>query len=186
MELNKIKLKSRMKRFTKFKNLVMLFCWSVSVVFTSCTISYKFNGASIDYSKTKIISIADFPNTAELVYPPLAAQFSESLRDAYAKQTRLQIVKKGGDLHLEGEIVGYQLTPMAISADTYSSETKLTMTVNVRFSNNKNPEDDFEKKYTVYQTFPSSKMLNEVQDDLMKTMIADIVDNIYNDTVAKW
>jgi hypothetical protein len=186
MELNKGKIIDGIKLFGGMKNLVLYLCCFISVIFVSCTISYKFNGASIDYSKTKVISISDFPNTAELVYPPLASQFSESLRDAYAKQTRLQIVKKGGDLHLEGEIVGYQLTPMAISADTYSSETKLTMTVNVRFTNNKNPEDDFEKKYTVYQTFPSSKLLNEVQDDLMKTMIADIVDNIYNDTVAKW
>ncbi|HEY6915623.1 MAG TPA: LPS assembly lipoprotein LptE, partial [Paludibacter sp.] len=101
-------------------------------------------------------------------------------------QTRLQILKKGGDMHLEGEIIGYQLTPMAISADTYSSETKLTMTVNVRFSNNKNPDDDFEKKYTAYQTFDSSRRLDDVQEELMKTMLADIVDNIYNDTVAKW
>lgn len=186
MELSKVKMQKMIRGFGQLKGLVVLLCFLVSIVLVSCTISYKFNGASIDYSKTKVISISDFPNTAELVYPPLAAQFSESLRDAYTKQTRLQVVKKGGDMHLEGEIVGYQLTPMAISADTYSSETKLTMTVNVRFTNNKNPEDDFEKKYTVYQTFPSTKMLNEVQDDLMKTMIADIVDNIYNDTVAKW
>ena len=158
----------------------------VALVLSSCTISYKFNGSSVDYSKIKTISIVDFPNTAELVYPPLAQEFTESLRDAYTKQTRLQILKKGGDMHLEGEIVGYQLTPMAISTDTYAAETKLTLTINVRFSNNKNPQDDFEKKYTAYQTFTSSSMLTDVQDELIKTMIADIVDNIYNDTVAKW
>lgn len=152
-----------------------------------CTISYKFNGASIDYSKTRSISIADFPNTAELVYPPLSQDFSEALRDVYAKQTRLQLLKKGGDMHLEGEIVGYQLTPMAIGADAFSSETKLTITINVRFYNNKNPDDNFEdKKYTAYQNFDSTKRLEEVQEELVKLMIADIVDNIYNDTVARW
>lgn len=154
---------------------------------TGCTISYKFNGASIDYSKTRSISVADFPNTAELVYPPLSQDFSEALRDVYTKQTRLQLLKKGGDMHLEGEIVGYQLTPMAIGADAFSSETKLTITINVRFYNNKNPDDNFEdKKYTAYQNFDSTKRLEDVQEELVKLMIADIVDNIYNDTVARW
>jgi hypothetical protein len=157
-----------------------------SFIFSSCTISYKLNGASIDYSKTKTIAIADFPNTAELIYPPLSQYFSETLRDTYSKQTRLQLLKKGGDLNLEGEIIGYQLTPMAISADSYASQTKLTLTVNVRFSNNKNPDDDFERKYSAFQTFDSSKMLTDVQDDLMKVMVAEITDQIYNDTVAKW
>lgn len=173
-------------RNLKHRIILWLLLCIVSLTFVSCTISYKFNGSSIDYTKTRTISISDFPNTAELIYPPLAQAFGESLRDAYTKQTRLQILKKGGDMHIEGEIIGYQLTPMAISADTYSSETKLTITVNVRFSNNKNPDDDFEKKYSAYQTFDSSRRLDDVQEELMKTMLADIVDNIYNDTVAKW
>ena len=152
----------------------------------SCSISYKFNGSSIDYTKTKSISISDFPNTAELVYPPLSQAFSEALRDSYTKQTRLQLLKRGGDLNLEGEIVGYTLTPLAISADSYASQTKLTLTIKVRFTNNKSPDEDFEKSYTTFQTFDSSNMLTAVQDALMKQMITDIVDNIYNDTVAKW
>ena len=158
----------------------------LSLMVVSCTISYKFNGSSIDYTKTKSISITDFPNTAELVYPPLSQEFSEALRDSYTKSTRLQLLKRGGDLHLEGEIVGYQLTPLAISADSYASQTKLTLTIKVRFTNLKNPEEDFEKSYTSFQTFDSSLLLTSVQDALMKLMIADIVDNIYNDTVAKW
>jgi hypothetical protein len=158
----------------------------LSLLLVSCSISYKFNGSSIDYTKTKTISIFDFPNTAELVYPPLSQEFSEALRDSYTKQTRLQILKKEGDLHLEGEIVGYELTPLAISANSYASQTKLTMTIKVRFSNLKNPEEDFEKTYSAFQTFDSSLLLTNVQDALAKQMITDIVDNIYNDTVAKW
>jgi len=167
--------------------LVFIFFLVLTVGFESCTISYKFNGSNIDYTKTKTISIADFPNTAELVYPQFSQIFSEKLRDVYGRQTRLQLVQKGGDLHLEGEIVGYQLTPMAISADSYASQTKLTVTIKVRFTNNKNPDDDInDKLYTAFQVFDSGKMLTEVQQQLVTQMTADIVDNIYNDTVAKW
>lgn len=173
------------KNISSRLSLIGLVCF-VAFVLVSCSISYKFNGSSIDYTKTKTISIADFPNTAELVFPPLSQVFGEALRDSYTKQTRLQQLKKGGDLHLEGEIVGYQLTPMGVGADSYASQTKLTLTIKVRFSNNKNPEDDFEKTYSAFQTFDSNKMLTDVQDELVKIMTAEIVDNIYNDTVAKW
>lgn len=152
----------------------------------SCTVSYKFNGASIDYTKTKSISISDFNNVADLINPQLAQEFTEKLRDKYAKQTRLSVIKNGGDMHLEGEIVGYDLTPMSIGADTYSAETKLTVTIKVRFVNNKNPEDDFEKNYSAYQSFDSNLMITDVQDDLLASIIEDITDNIYNETVAKW
>ena len=185
MALNKYKMN---RQIINKKIILSVYVLSgiLSLTLFSCSISYKFNGSSIDYSKTKSISISDFPNTAELIYPPLSQEFTETLRDSYGKQTRLQLLKKGGDMHIEGEIVGYQLTPMSISADTYSSETKLTMTIKVRFANNKNPEDDFEKSYSSFQNFDSNRMLTDVQEELMKIMVAEIVDNIYNDTVAKW
>lgn len=166
--------------------LVLFVFFVLSLGLVSCSISYKFNGSSIDYTKTKTISIADFPNTAELVYPQFSQIFSEKLRDVYSRQTRLLLLQKGGDLHLEGEIVGYQLTPMSIGTDSYASQTKLTVTIKVRFSNNKSPEDDFEKTYSSFQVFNNDKLLNEVQQELVTLMTADIVDNIYNDTVAKW
>lgn len=184
MELNKNTVSKN--RFLTFKTVQLFVFITVAIISVSCTISYKFNGGNIDYTKTKTIAIADFINTSELVYAPLAQEFSEKLRDVYTKTTRLQLLKKGGDLQLEGEIVGYELTPMAISADTYASQTKLTITINVRFTNSKSPEDDFEKKYIAYQTFDSSRLLTDVQDELHKVIIEEIVDNIYNDTVAKW
>lgn len=151
-----------------------------------CSISYKFNGASIDYSKTRSISVADFPNNAALVYAPLSNNLSDAIRDIYQRQTRLEVLRRGGNLELEGEITGYTLTPMAVSADSYAAETKLTLTVRVRFTNNVAPEESFEKTYSAYQTFDSSRMLNDVQDELCNTMITEIAESIYNDTVAKW
>ncbi|MGM9836862.1 MAG: LptE family protein [Paludibacteraceae bacterium] len=158
----------------------------LSLCLHSCAISYKFNGANIDYSKTNSVSIADFPNNAAMVNPSLSNNFSDGLRDLFQRQTRLQVLRKGGDMEIEGEIIGYDLTPMSIAADSYSAETKLTIRVQVRFTNNINPEDSFEKTYSAYQTFTSSQMLNDVQDELCATMITEITESIYNDTVAKW
>jgi len=176
-----------MIRPTFYKKLAII---SVSVfmgVFlTACAISYKFNGASIDYAKTKTISIADFPNMAPLVYAPLSQDLAEGIRDLFARQTRLEILRKGGQLELEGEITGYSIAAMSIAADSYAAETKLTITVKVRFTNNIEPSESFEKTYTAFQTFDSNKLLTDVQEELCAIMITEIAESIYNDTVAKW
>ncbi len=155
-------------------------------VLNSCSISYKFNGANIDYQTTHSISIADFPNNAAMVNPTLSNNLSEGIRDLYQRQTRLQILRKGGDLELEGAIVGYDISQGAISTDSYASESKLTIRVTVHFTNNIHPEESFDKTYTAYQTFDASRLLTEVQDELCAIMIKEIAENIYNDTVAKW
>lgn len=167
------------------KYKIGLFCL-VAILVTACTISYKFNGASIDYSKVKTITIKDFPNQAPLVYPALSQKFTEALKDIYTRQTRLQIVNNNGDLELEGEITGYELTPMAVKEDAYASQTKLTITVRVRYYNRVTPEKDFEQSFSAYREFDATKMLQEVQDELSTQIIDELVDQIYNSTVADW
>lgn len=169
------------------KNSCFLFLFLSVLLLGACTVSYKFNGASIDYTKIKSISIADFPNMAEgSMYPTLSQEFSENLRNIYTRQTKLTILKSAGDMHLEGEITGFNLTSMAISADSYSSETKLTVTIKVRFTNSKQLEDDFEKQYSASQTFSADNQLMDVQEALLKLIMEEICESIYNDTVAKW
>jgi len=158
----------------------MLFLWS------GCSISYKFNGANINYQTTHSISIADFPNNAAMVNPTLSTNLSEAIRTLYQRQTRLQILRRGGDLELEGEIVGYDISQGAIGADSYATESKLTIRVNVHFTNNIYPEESFDKTYSAFQTFDASRLLSDVQDELCALIITEISENIYNDTVAKW
>ena len=170
----------------KVKGERMLLLMAVSWVLCGCAVSFKMNGANINYQTTHSISIAEFPNNAPMVNPTLSNALSEGIRDLFQRQTRLEIVRKGGDLELEGEIIGYDLTQGAISVDGYSSENKLTIRVAVHFTNNVNPEDSFDRTYSAYQTFDAARMLNDVQDELCTAMITEIAENIYNDTVAKW
>lgn len=167
------------------KNVVWSF-FVLTILVTACSISYKFNGASIDYTKVKTISIKDFPNQAPLVFPPLSQLFTETLKDMYTRQTRLQIVRDNGDLDLEGEITGYDLMPLAVKEDAYSSQTKLTITVRVRYANRVTPDDDFEQSFSAYREFDSNQNLQVVQDDLCKQIVDELADQIYNATVANW
>lgn len=82
----------------------MRFVWLCSclLIATACSISYKFNGAAIDYTKVKSIMISDFTNQAALVNPTLAPELTEAIKDVYIRQTRLLQVRSNGDLELEG------------------------------------------------------------------------------------
>ena len=153
---------------------------------SACSISYKFTGASIDYTKVKTITIQDFPNQAPLVYPQLSQLFTEGLKDIYVRQTRLEMVNNNGDLELEGEITGYDLSNTAVKEDAYASLTKLTVTVRVRYSNRVNPDEDFEQSFSAYREFDANTMLEQVQEELCTEIIEELVDQIYNATVANW
>lgn len=156
------------------------------VVVNACSVSYKFNGASINYDKVKTISVADFPIKAAYVYAPLATKFNEKLKDVYVQQTRLRLVPRNADLQVEGEITGYNQYNQAVKADGYSSEVKLTITVNVRYVNNTNHEEDFEQQFSAFRTYDSTQMLTAVQDELIEQMVKEIADQIFNATVANW
>lgn len=159
----------------------------LTLIMSTCTVSYKFNGASIDYSKIKTIDIRDFQNQATSVYPPLTQTFNERLKDVFNRNTKLSFTNVNPDLELEGEITQYDLAPLAVAKDdNYASQTRLTMTVRMRFRNNKNPEEDKEETFSAYQDFPSSKLLDDVQDALIEEMTKEIVDQIFNSTMSNW
>ncbi len=161
------------------------------IMLGACSISYKFSGTTIDYTKVKSISIKDFPNMAPLVYGPLAQKFTDELKDKYVRQTKLRMLRENGTLDLEGEITGYELTPQAVkdtedSRMSYASMTRLTVTVRVRYTNQVNPNDDFEQSFSAYREFDNSETIDRVQDQLCEEIIEELVDLIYNATVANW
>ena len=130
--------------------------------------------------------ISDFTNQASYVNPTLAPEFTEELKDIYIRQTRLEQVTSNGDLALEGEVTGYDFTPMAVKEDALASQTRLTITVRVRYMNNTNPDEDFEQSFSAYREFDSNLMVQQVESSLCAEIIEEIVDQVYNATVANW
>ena len=158
----------------------------LAVMMTACSVSYKFNGASIDYTKTKTIQISDFPIRSSYVWGPMGPIFNNQLKDQYANHTKLTQVKRNGDLKLEGEITKYEQRNKSVSAEGYSAQTELSITVNVRFTNNVKHDEDFERQFTAQQSYDSKLSLNSVQEELVTQMVKDICEQIFNATVANW
>ena len=167
-------------------SLGIIFIFYLLFFISSCSVSYKFNGASIDYSKTKTIQINDFPIRASYVWSPMGLMFNNELKDMFSRSTRLSQVKRNGDLKIEGEITQYSQRNKSVSSEGYSAQTELTMTVNVRFTNNTNHTQDFEKSFSASQSYETTQSLQSVQEELVTQMVKDICDQIFNATVANW
>ena len=168
------------------KSLRLVVALAIAAILTACSVSYKFNGASIDYTKIKTIQIAEFPIRSAYVWGPMGPLFNNELKDQFTGHTRLSLVRRNGDLKLEGEITRYEQRNKAVSSEGYSAQTELSMTVNVRFTNNVDHAQDFEQQFTATQSYDSSLSLNSVQNDLVAKMIKDICDQIFNTCVANW
>lgn len=173
--------------YNKFRSLIGVgFMLIIAMSVVACSISYKFNGASIDYTKTKTIQINDFPIRASYVWGPMAPMFNNALKDMFANHTRLAQVKRNGDMKIEGEITQYSQRNKSVSSEGYSAQTELSITVNVRFVNNANHSLDFERQFTASQSYETTRSLNSVQEELVSQMVKDLTEQIFNATVANW
>jgi hypothetical protein len=146
---------------------------------------YSFTGASIP-PEAKTFSVQQFPNNALLVEPLLSDQFSNALRDRFMNQTSLKMAGINGDLSFEGEITDYSTSPVAIQSDQTAALNRLTITVNVRFTNRFDDSKSFETKFTQYVDYPSDQDLNSIKDGLIAEITEMLVDNIFNKAVVNW
>lgn len=152
----------------------------------SCRISYKLNGAALDYTVYRTIHLGEFPIRAALVYAPLQQTFENELSDYIARNTRLTITDGASDLELEGEIVNYSLSPQAVTEDAYASRTRLTITVRVKYTDSKNDANSIDQTFSAYRDFDASQMLIDVQEQLCQEIAKELVELIFNATLGNW
>ncbi len=151
----------------------------------SCTGGYSFTGADIS-ADTKSFTVELFPNHASLVQPTLSNVFTETLKDKFLSQTNLQLLNDNGDLYFEGEITNYSISAQAYQGNETSALTRLTIGVRVRFTNNIEPKKSFESSFSRYADFESSQNLSAVEGELIQQICNELVDDIFNKSVANW
>lgn len=165
--------------------LILLSVILTSVVFTACKITYSFTGASIA-PNVKTFMVDYFPNRARLVNPNLSQLFTEGLQEKLIKQTSLNQITENGDLEFSGQITEYDVKPMNISQGDLAAQNRLTIGVKVKFTNNKDHEQDWEKTFSAYEDFDSNSSLSTVEDGLVPDIIKKLTDDIFNASIANW
>lgn len=168
-----------MKKFFTYALLLL------TVAVSSCTLRYSFSGASIS-PDVKTFSVAFFPNMAPLVNPSLSSDFTEQLKLKFLTGTRLSQVEESGDLHFEGEITSYTVTPQAITAGEVAAMNRLTITVHVKFVNQIDATQNFDKSFSQYQDYDSQQDLSTVEATLVEEILTKLMEDIFNASVANW
>ena len=166
------------------KNLKYILILVIATTFSGCSV-YNFTGTGTIDAKTFQVNF--FQNNADLIEPGIDRQFTLALQDLIMNQTNLNLVSNSGDLMYEGEIVDYRITPMTATADQQAAQNRLTIRINVRFSNRKKETDDFEKTFEFYYDFPGTSLpTGSVLNAAITTIFEIITQDIFNESLAKW
>lgn len=152
---------------------------------TACSVNYSFTGASIP-PEVKTINIKYFPNNASLVEPTLSQKLTDALRDKFTSETNLVLVNDGGDLVLEGSITGYNTSPVAIQNDDQAALNRLTIILDVVYTNTFDENMSFDTKFTRYSDYSSDQNLADVQEALIEEINVMLIDDIFNKAVINW
>lgn len=165
------------------KLITALFIFTILLTNQSC---YTFGGVTLD-GRVKTVQVDFFPNNAPLIEPGLSQLFTLSLQDLFISQTNLEMVKSGGDIHFEGEIVGYRINPMSATSNQTAAQNRLTISVNVRYINKYEEDKDFEQRFSFYYDYPGSAQLTgSIKQDAFEAILERISQDIFNTSVANW
>ncbi|MBI4648578.1 MAG: LptE family protein [Bacteroidia bacterium] len=168
----------------KYKLIELILILSL-LSFSCRNVRYSFTGVTIP-PEIQSISIHYFPNQALIVQPTLSQVFTESLKNKFISQTRLLLVNDDGDMNLEGAITGYDTKPVAVQGNETAAMTRLTISVRVNFTNSKIENQSFEKTFSAYTNFDSNKNINDIEDELIQDIVAQLTEDIFNEALINW
>ncbi len=157
----------------------------VAITAWSCRVSYSFTGASIA-PEVKTFSIQSFTNTAAMSSAILTSRLTDDLADKFARQTSLVQVSSNGDFAFEGRVTGYSSTPMAITSEEFASANRLTITIEVKFTNKVDPKQNFTKTFSRFEDYDSSVPLQTAETTLIPSIVEQLITDIFNASASNW
>lgn len=152
---------------------------------TGCKINYSFTGANLS-PEIKTFTVYYFANRARLINPTLSQTFTEGLKEKLNRQTSLDELADSGDIEFEGQITGYEVRPMSIQKDDMAAQNRLTITIKLKYTNNKEPDQSFEKTFSAFEDFDSSLSLSDIESGLVPDIVKKLHEDIFNATIANW
>lgn len=167
------------------KKILFSLVIALTAVLVSCTVKYSLSGASIP-PDAKTFSVAYFPNNAPMVAPVLSATMTDELTQRFASRTSLMQVEEGGDFAFEGEIVGYSSTTSSVSSGDYALQNRLTISVKVKFTNAIDDKMSFNRNFSAYADYDSTKLLTEVESELIPQIVEQLVTDIFQAAASNW
>ncbi len=168
------------------KKIVYISILFISLLaFNSCKVKYSLNGATIPI-EAKTISVAFFANNTTLGTPSISQKFTEKLRDVVSTQTNLSLMKQNGDLQFDGAIIDYNVAPVSIQSNDLAANNRLTITVNVKYTNKFDVSKNFEQNFSRFADFKASTSISSQEDVLLTEINRQLTEDIFNRAFNNW
>jgi hypothetical protein len=166
-----------------------IFIFVIIIAINSCG-NYSFTGASIpegtETFQVNLFSNNSGNNVGSIYEPGLDRDFTIALQNILENQTNLQLIQSNGDLLYEGEIIEYRVSPMTSTADLNAAQNRLTISVNVIYTNFKKEEDSFERRFSFFFDYPAEQQLVSVKSEAHEIIFERLTQDIFNASLAKW
>lgn len=120
----------------------------------------------------KTFSVDYFPNKALLVVPYLSTLFTEKLQTYMRTKTSLkEVTDNNGDIRFEGQIVGYNQRPIDIQRDEVATNNRLTIEIQVKYTNTKDDKFDFNTRFSNYKDYGIDEDFNSIEESLINEIL---------------
>ncbi len=165
----------------KFRSGLFFVVFAGLLAFSGC---YSFTGAAIE---GKTINVHPFENRAMNIVPTLASTLSEKIRTRIISQTGLAPVNSDdADYDITGTITGYNVSIAGVENSAATATNRLTITLEIRFSNRKNPKADFRQSFSRFADFDASQQLQSVETSLIVEIGTQLAEDIFNKAFVNW
>ncbi len=160
--------------------LILLFSF---LLLSGCGV-YTLSGASIE---GKTLNIHTFNNRAPNVVPSLSATLADKIRNRILSQTGLAAVNSDeADYIMKGTITNYQVSVSGMESNTAASQNRLTISIEVEFTNTLNEKDSFKSSFSRFADFGANQQLQAVEEGLIEAIGNELADDIFNKAFVNW
>lgn len=155
---------------------------------TSCwptRVSFKDGSMPEEWKEFYVQTLKDNSSNTPLSY---AVTLSESIKDGIQNNTRLQLSNNENDaqVYIEGDIVSYGVTPVALQEGDNAAKNRLTVSVQFRIIISAPEEDEMNLTSTRYLDYDANTDLGTVEDQLLAEINEQIVQDVINKLLSNW
>lgn len=149
---------------------------------------YSFKGISID-PNIKTFFILNLESTAPNAPPTLAVDFTERLKDKVRTETPLKLNSDAPDAEFAGKITDFRVVPVAPKPGETVSLNRLEIRMQLSYTVNLEGVDGgwaSEKTFSHFAEFGSDRDLISVQDELIRQISTQLLEDIFNAAFNNW
>lgn len=173
-----------MKNNILIKKTIVVVCIVVSIIFFNACGIYSFTGASVS-PEVETFTVETFEDNL-LENPNLRQLLTDELINKLTSNTNLSPVRLDGDLKFEGKITRYQITPVTATTTSSAAESRLTIEISIKFTNEVETDKSFDQRFSDFQDFDQSVNFVDVEANLVSEINERLIDKIFNKALVNW